>query len=87
MTSVLVVRIPSEQEGGLKEAEDTDIILEQNRGGCSLRKQDCQLVLRWSQSVLLCDLFFDNTQLHQCRPEERLVQISWGLEPEVESLF
>lgn len=39
VTSVLVVRIPSEQEGGLKKVEDTDIILEQNRGGCLLEKQ------------------------------------------------
>ena len=39
MTLVLLVRIPSEQEGGLKKVEDTDIILEQNRGGFLLKKQ------------------------------------------------
>lgn len=57
---------------------------EQNRmGGIYLRnKQDGRLVLRWvvvnlqwNQSVLLCDVFFSNLQLHQCHDEESLVQI------------
>ena len=84
MTSVLVVRIPSEQEGGLKKVEDIDIILEQNRGGCLLKKQarlPTRVEVGGHEFVVepvcpLCDLFFNNTQLHQCRGEESLVQIS-----------